>query len=338
MTERAWAPGAATGIGSLPGEDPPEAVRLVLDELPDLPHLPELPARGAGADMVGRGAALLVDLPVDVQPSGWRLVDRPGRDLRRAADLLARDLDALERAADGYAGPLKLQVTGPWTLAATVELHYGDKAVSDRGATRDLVQSLAEGVRRHVADVGRRLPGARLVLQVDEPSLPAVLAGRVPTASGYGALSAVEETLAQSGLAEVLAAAVDAGAVHTVAHCCAPRPPLELFRRAGAGSVSFDAALVGQAQDDALGTAVEAGVALWLGVVPGTDADLAPLPDTVDGVRRLWGRLGFAPERLPASVVVTPACGLAGASPAYARAALRRVLQTGRALAEDPRG
>ncbi len=338
MTERAWGPGAATGIGSLPGEDPPEAVRLVLDELPDLPHLPELPARGAGADLVGRGATLLVDLPVDVQPSGWRLVDRPGRDLRRAADLLARDLDALERAADGYAGPLKLQVTGPWTLAATVELHYGDKAVSDRGATRDLVQSLAEGVRRHVADVGRRVPGARLVLQVDEPSLPAVLAGRVPTASGYGALSAVEETLAQSGLAEVLAAAVDAGAVHTVAHCCAPRPPLELFRRAGAGSVSFDAALVGQAQDDALGTAVEAGVALWLGVVPGTDADLAPLPDTVDGVRRLWGRLGFAPERLPASVVVTPACGLAGASPAYARAALRRVLQTGRALAEDPRG
>ena len=78
-------------------------------------------------------------------------------------------------------------------------------------------------------------------------------------------------------------------------------------------------------------------MALWLGVVPGTDADLAPLPDTVDGVRRLWGRLGFAPERLPASVVVTPACGLAGASPAYARAALRRVLQTGRALAEDPR-
>ena len=68
----------------------------MLGELPDLPHLPELPARGPGADMIGRTAALLIDLPVDLQPSGWRLADRPGRDLRRPRDLLARDLDALE--------------------------------------------------------------------------------------------------------------------------------------------------------------------------------------------------------------------------------------------------
>ena len=65
-----WVAGAATGVGSLPGTEPAEAISMVLGELPDLPHLPELPARGLGADMIGRGAALLVDLPVDVQPSG----------------------------------------------------------------------------------------------------------------------------------------------------------------------------------------------------------------------------------------------------------------------------
>ena len=37
----------ATGVGSLPGTDPDEAVRIVVGELPDLPHLPELPERGA---------------------------------------------------------------------------------------------------------------------------------------------------------------------------------------------------------------------------------------------------------------------------------------------------
>lgn len=43
-----WPPASATGVGSLPGTDPAEALRLVFGELPDLPHLTELPARGPG--------------------------------------------------------------------------------------------------------------------------------------------------------------------------------------------------------------------------------------------------------------------------------------------------
>jgi hypothetical protein len=334
VTELPWPPGAATGVGSLPGTDSAEAVRIVLGELPDLPHLPELPDRGLGADMIGRGAALLVDLAVDYQPTGWRLVARPGHESRRAADLLARDLDDLEDAAQDYAGPLKLQATGPWTLAASIELHYGDKAVSDPGAVRDLTQSLAEGVRRQVADVTRRLPGVRVVLQVDEPSLPVVLSGRVPTASGYDVLAAVEEPVAQAGLVEVLAAATEAGAAATAVHCCARRPPLRLLRSAGVTALSVDLAQLGGA-DEELGTAVEAGVSLWLGVVPGMDTDLGDLGGTVRAVRRFWSRLGFPTAQLPGSVVLTPACGLAGASPGYARAAMRRVRETGGALVED---
>jgi methionine synthase II (cobalamin-independent) len=330
--------GMATGVGSMPGTEPAEATRVVLGEVPDLPHLPELPNRGVGADMVGRGAVFLVDLPVDLQPSGWRLVDHPGRDIRRATDLLARDVDTLEDLAQEYEGPLKVQVIGPWTLAATVELHYGDKAVSDPGAVRDLIQSLAEGVRQHVADVAGRLPNAQIILQLDEPSMAAVLSGRVPTASGFGTLRSIEEQVARTGLAEVLEAATGAGAAGTVVHCCARRPPVQLFREAGAGAVSLDAALLGSADDEALGTAVEAGVGLWLGVIPAEDAELDDLGDTVRRVRGFWNRLGFAPALLPSSVVLTPACGLAGASPAYARAALGRVRAAARALAEDPEG
>lgn len=336
VTDAEWR-GPATGVGSMPGQDPGEAVRVLLGELPGFVHLPELPARGVGADLIGRGAVFLADLPVDLQVSGWRFVDRPGRDLRQALDLLARDTDTLEDLAQGYAGALKLQVTGPWTLAGAVELHYGDKAVADPGAVRDLVQSLAEGVRRHVADIAGRLPDARIVLQLDEPSLPAVLAGRVPTASGFGTLRSVDTPVVRAGLAAVLSAATEAGAVRTVVHCCAARPPLDLFREAGAGALSFDLGRLKDA-DDALGAAVEAGATLFLGVVPGTDAELGPLGDTVTRVRRFWSRLGFAPDLLSGAVVLTPACGLAGASPAYARAALRRLREAGRAIAEDPEG
>ena len=307
MTYR-WEPGAATGIGSLPGIDPTEAARLVFGELPDLPHLPELPARGPGAELIGRGGALLVDLPVEIVPSGWRLTAHHGRDGRRARDLLAWDLDALEDAAEGYAGPLKLQAVGPWTFAANLELPSGHRVVSDHGATRDLAESLAEGLRRHLDEVQRRVPGARLVLQLDEPSLPAVLGGRVATPSGYGTVRSVEAAVVEQTLGDVLSAGGDGG---RVVHCCAPDVPIALLARAGADALAVDAALLTTAAYDALGEAVDAGLSLWLGVLPGSDASVS-LDRARSAATSLWSALGFAPGDAAARLVPTPACGLAG--------------------------
>jgi methionine synthase II (cobalamin-independent) len=327
-----WPAGTATGIGSLPGTDPGEAVRVVLGELDELPFLPELPGRGPHADLAGRGAALLVDLPVDLQPGGWRLVGRPGRDSRRARDLLARDLDALEEAADG-GGPalLKVQATGPWTLASLLEQGRGERVLADHGAVRDVAASLAEGLRAHLADLARRVPAARLLLQLDEPSLPAVLAGRIPTASGFGSYRSPSPQVAADTLATVLSVSE-----RTVVHCCAPRPPVALLRRAGATAVSLDATLLGRPDDEALGEAVESGAGLLLGVVPAVDADLSDLDGRLAPVRQLWQRLGLADELLPAAVVLTPTCGLAGTTPSYARAALRACTEGARRLREQP--
>jgi methionine synthase II (cobalamin-independent) len=318
VSERRSLPtGVATGIGSLPGVDPAEAVGLVFGELPDFPHLPELPGRGPGADLLGRSAALLIDLSVDLQPSGWRMVPRPGRDLRRAKDFLARDLDALQAHASAYDGPVKIQAGGPWTLAAGVELHRGDKVLADPGAVHDLGQSLAEGLRTHLTDLRSRLPLAQLIVQLDEPSLPDVLAARVPTASGYGTLRSISLQTAAELLRLVLAALGD---IPVVAHCCAEDPPLSLFSDLGVAGLSLDLGRLGTRFDDALGIAVEAGQLLLLGFVPALDG---PLPDPAPiAVRELWGRLGFPLEQLVETVVVTPTCGLAGASPPYARAAM----------------
>ncbi len=331
MRARPWAAGAATGIGSLPGTDPVEAAALVFGELPGLPHLPELPGRGAGADLVGRSAALLVDLPVELVPSGWRLAAHAGRDLRGARDFLARDLDAMEAAAAGYAGPLKLQVAGPWTLAASLELPNGHRVVSDPGAVRDLAASLTEGIAVHLAAVTARVPGAVAVLQLDEPSLPAVLGGRVPTPSGYGTVRAVDRAVVEQALADVLAAAPEGG---RVVHCCAPDVPIGVLRNAGADAVALDTALLTSADNDALGEAVDAGLALWLGVLPSTGT-AAALDDARRPVERLWTELGFARAELPAAVVPTPACGLAGASLPYARRVLSVLRDVGAWLADQ---
>ncbi|MFD4537191.1 methionine synthase [Kitasatospora sp. NPDC058397] len=324
--------GAATGVGSLPGTDAREAAKTSTGALEQLPFLPELPARGPGADMIGRGAGLLVELFAQTEPSGWRFADRPGRDTRRAHSWLGEDLDALEEFTQGYQGALKLQAVGPWTLAASIELRHGEKALSDHGACRDIAGSLTEGLRRHLADVRRRVPGAQLVLQLDEPSLPAVLAGSVKTASGFQRLRSVDRQVAE----EVLRETIRGLDVPVVVHCCAPQVPIPLLRRAGVAGVSLDFSLLTEREDDDLGEAVEAGTAILAGVVPSTDQEVSDPAGSVQGVRTLWRRLGFAPELLGCRVLVTPTCGLAGASPAYARKALSLAARAAQSLVDNP--
>ncbi|MFI8190521.1 methionine synthase [Streptomyces sp. NPDC085946] len=325
--------GAATGVGSLPGGDAREAAKTVTGTFEDFPFLPELPARGPGADMIGRTAGMLVELYARVEPSGWRLGDRPGRDTRRARAWLGEDLDAIEEFLQGYEGPLKVQAVGPWTLAANLELRNGEAALSDAGACRDLAASLAEGLRLHLAEVARRVPGARLVLQLDEPSLTAVLRGHVRTASGYRTHRAVDRQVVEAALRDVLG--VHAGGP-AVVHSCAPDVPFALLRRAGAAGISFDLSLLTERDDEAIGEAVEGGTRLFAGVVPGTDGPLSDPAGSVMGVRTLWRRLGLSPGLLAEAVTVTPACGLAGASPEYARRALAHCVRAARSLADNP--
>jgi methionine synthase II (cobalamin-independent) len=334
-----WPEASATGVGSMPGTDPAEACRVVFGELPDLPYLPELPARGPGADITGRTAAFLVDMPVQTTTRGWKLAERPGRDASRAAGFLSHDLDTLEEIADGYEGVLKVQACGPVTLAAALELtHSLDPALSDQGALADLTASLAEGLAAYVADVRKRVPGAAVILQLDEPSLPAALAGRVPTASGLNFVRALEPVTASERLGTVLTAA--GAAASTAVHCCAGHTSFPEIADAGAKAVGFDLGLLRNADIDLVAELAEAGVALMVGALPTSAAERLvsgpPLPArrTAEAVVELWRKTGLAPELLAGLVVITPACGLAGASPAAARAALEHCREAARIAPE----
>ncbi|MFF6784404.1 methionine synthase [Streptomyces sp. NPDC012510] len=335
--------GPATGVGSMPGGDAREAAKTVTGtfEWPGtgMPYLPELPARGPGADMIGRTAGLLVELYARVEPSGWRIGDRPGRDTKRARSWLGEDLDALEEFTQGHEGPLKVQAVGPWTLATALELKNGEAALSDPGACRDLAGSLAEGLRQHLAEIRRRVPGARIVLQLDEPSLVAVLRGQVKSASGYRTHRAVDRQLVEATLRDVIGVHTPAedtphGAV--VVHSCAPDVPFALLRRAGATGISFDFTLLTERDDDMIGEAVEGGTKLLAGVVPTTEGALSDPAGSVMRVRTLWRRLGLHPGLLADAVTLTPTCGLAGVSPAYARRALAHCVRAARSLADNP--
>lgn len=186
-------PPAAFGLGPLPGTDLGAAADVVLSESV-VPHIPQLPARGVGSDLVGRTAALL-PLNLDIGPRSWRITRRPQLATMRARDQFERDMDTLEELWAGKLGTdavIKVQLAGPWTLAAQLEMANGHRMITDRGAARDVADALGEAVEGHRRDVEKRF-GARTVLQLDEPFLPAVRKGTVKGATDYEEIPAVPD-------------------------------------------------------------------------------------------------------------------------------------------------
>ncbi len=329
--------GVATGVGSWPGTDPREAAATIVGELPALAHLPELPARGVGSDMVGRASALLVDMQFDTTTRGYRLSARPGSTARRAHDLLRTDLDALEEIWEtagltGTGRTVKVQSVGPLTLAAHLELANGHRVLTDSGAVRDLTESLAEGLRNHGAEVGKRL-GADIVVQLDEPSLGAVLEGSLRGASVLNTVRAVPEPEALS----ILDTVVTAQTGPVLIHCCAAPPPLPFLRGSAAAAIGFDMTTVATGNLDAIGELLDAGKYLAVGLVP---TSAPPTPPSWRGLAepgvRLVDRLGFPRRTLTDRILVTPTCGLGAAPLTWARRALDLSREVARAYADDP--
>lgn len=330
---------AATGIGSWPGESAREAAEIVVGELHTLPHLVELPARGVGADIIGRTAALLVDIGVDTVARAYRIA--PGRSsvLRRAVSLLSEDLDALEEAWEkaglqGSARTVKVQSAGPITLAAQLELANGHRAITDAGALRDLAESLSEGLAAHRAEVSRRL-GTEVVVQLDEPLLPAAMLGRLTGVTSFSPVNPVEEQVAAALLDDCIARVGGDIALHS----CAADLPWKLLQRSRLQAVAVDVATLQAADLDGVGEFVESGRTVLLGVVPGTAQQQRWDPARVAAAAAtITDRLGFPREILRQRVGITPGCGLADATEAWARMAIGLAQQAADGLQTDPEG
>lgn len=328
---------AGTGIGSWPGTSARDAAEIVVGELHRLPHLVELPTRGIGADLIGRAGALLVDITIDTVPRGYRIAAGRSAVTRRAISLLAEDIDALEEAWEkaglrGAERTVKVQAPGPITLAAQLELSGGHRALTDPGAVRDLARSLAEGVAAHRAEVSRRLE-CPVVVQFDEPLLPAALAGRLTGVSSLSPVHPVDEPMAAALIDECVAVVGGEVALHS----CAGGLPWPMLQRGAVSAVSFDLSTLTAGDLDGIGEFVESGRTVMLGVVPATTPDSRPSAEEVAGlVVDFTDRLGFPRAVLPDRIGVTPTCGVAGANPRWARTAIELAQKTADAIADDP--
>lgn len=334
---------AATGLGSLPGTDFAAAVRLVVDKFEAFAHLPELPARGPWAGFTGRGLGLPSGLPAQLVAGEWRLSDTPGIDQRRARATWRDDLEQLEEQLSGYSGRFKVAVAGPWSLAATTGVVNAGRVLADRGARRDLAQSLAASTAELIDDLARRLPSAQLVVQLDEPALPAVAAGAVPTPGGFFRHRSIDLPELAEGIQTVLGAVRAGGRFdQVVLHSCAPWsgpglawPLRTLLGGSPAVGFSFDLDQLAAADSDAVAELAQDGAAIYLGVLPTATPAVVRSDDLRRRALRALDRFGGVSSD---QLVITPACGLAGWPTSLVSAALTELAAAGRQLSEELAG
>lgn len=258
----AW---TTTGIGSLPC-DATAAAAAHATTAYGLPFCPQLPA--LDGDMVAEW------LGADPARCGWSR-DRDRRRPRAWDDVLAH----LARRPPAH-GLVKLQVTGPLTLARALE------ARQTVALAREIAAWLAANVAEQVAVLAGR--GLDAVLVIDEPALAAV--ARDDADRAWDPLRAV----------------APAWGLHV---CCAV--PWDLVARAAPDLLSFDLTLgFDRTAARAARRLAAAGTHLAWGVFaphePASDGDAAAL---LDAALALTGAAG---ERS----LLTPTCGSGLVSPA----------------------
>lgn len=301
---------SAYGLGELPGTSLIDAADIILSETGELPHLAQLPARGLGSDAIGRTAALVESVSVDRGPRSWIMSERPQLLTRRAWDRMAQDLDESEATWGTTVPDLKVQIMGPWSLAASIELASGHRVITDRGALRDLTDALIEGVNAHVRDVEKRFR-AKVIVQLDEPLLADINVGNLRGATDFNPIRPVNT----KDLAERLSHVVDGlNAERIFLNQTGSVPLWEVARESGIETfqITLDQ-VTGTKQLDGFGHAVSAGLRIGLGITETSDRvdELGERPRAkAMEVARFWEQLSLDPELLSTQVDVHPRGGI----------------------------
>lgn len=302
------------GLGELPGASILAAADIVAGETGDLRQLPILPA--CGVDVVGLTTGILPGINVDAGPRSWVLSTRPQLRTRRIWDRVEADLDQCEQAWGTRIDAVKIQVAGPWTLSASIELSNGHRALTDTGALRDLTESLIAGIQEYSADVQARFD-TEVYVQLDEPLLAQVRDGSLPGTSQFDEIPSINDV----DLGERLAGVIERAEVRYLNQTGYP-PLWKVAQVAGVETCQVTLDTVrGSEQYDGMGHALAAGMRVGLGMTRAGD-DRDPRHLAVD-VARMWDELGLDRTLLTHAVDVHPRGGLTNCTLLDAAAALR---------------
>lgn len=296
-------------LGPMPGTSMAEAADVIISET-SLPAIPQLPDRGLGSDAVGRTASMLEAINIDCGPRSWRMTTRPQLLTRRTWDRLERDLDEVQEVWGEAVSHIKVQALGPWSLAASIELSDGHRVLTDSSAFAELSDALLHGLHAHAHEVASRFHG-EVHIQLDEPLLADVIAGRIPGTTDFDSIPAVPKEVVLESLLAFEADYVHAAPIWAVARAAKTFLVDSRFRQKLSTPEHYDG----------LGEHLSAGHRIGLSI-PGMDAreEAIALASHLD-------RIGMPRELLVDSFDVFP-------SAASARS-LRSVTETAAILTRD---
>jgi hypothetical protein len=329
------APLAITGIGSVPYENPQEAVAQILEHFAEIPFWPQLVRLGFREEMVAQGAGGLPGLKVDLEARQVFLDPEVSREMALAQfyeTLWSGELDPYgltPEEAQGFhtllakigaqgKGPLALkgQVVGPVTFAGMVKAGDGKPILYDR----EMTQAVSQGLARKAAWQAEqfRQAGREAVIFFDEPIL-----------TGFGsAFLPVSREEVTTILIETIEAAKESGPMTVGVHCCGNTDwglllstPLDILSFDSYGY--FDNLLL---YDKLLTAFFQRGGYVAWGLVPTGDELAQETGDSLwqrftSQVERLAG-LGLGLSAVLQHSLLTPACGLGYLSPEGATRAL----------------
>lgn len=315
-------PGLATSIGSLPHRTSADAVRFVLAHHPDLPAAPSIPLALPVEGMIAQAAWGMAGVTVRVDGS----IGVERRAFDPASPLGDEDLHGppfatlrtFLRAVSDRGTPIKLQLTGPVTLAMALRA----EGVPCHAAVPAAASAVRQRARQLLALAHREAADAPLVVFVDEPGLVAGTDPGLP--------------LCRDAVIDMVSGALAALEPHAITglHCCG-RADWPGLLQAGPQVLScpVDAGLEPAAGH--LASFLERGGWIAWGAVP-TGGPRG------DRTSRLWRRLsslwcelvqaGCDAATLRQQAMVTPTCGMALLGEVQAASVMASTLEIARRL------
>lgn len=339
----------ATAIGSLPHAKAEDAVRVVLDSIPDAPIWPQLPANGMNEQMEIQYSEGLPRVVIDrekermyIDTAGDYSMDlanfyenflMENLDYFQITPSFSQGIDAMATAlqSSGVTRPfVKVQTTGPISFGLTI-VDENKRAIYYNPEFIDVVvKGLAMKCRWQIERYKNF--AEKVICFIDEPILSAF------GSSTYVSVSR-EDVVAK--LNEVVETVHAAGAIAGV-HCCG-NTEWSILIDAGVDLVNFDAFDFGDTialYPQAMKTHLEAGKGLAWGVVPTNSAKIQG--QTVEslvakfdaGVDNLAKAAGIDRELILNQAMITPSCGTGSLPVADAELVFSLLGQTSKTLRE----